>query len=148
MTFWHTPPSHLHFIFFFLCIRRPPRSTLFPYTTLFRSPGSGLRCRLTRRPDQLYPVRDPAEGHQGEELNRVRQPHRCDPREAPPVHHACGRADRATLIAGEGKRASRRFAIAVTRFVRSLEARSLPRRLAPYGESSRPRWQNIVGELP
>src|SRR5436190_24388537 len=25
------------FIFFFLLIRRPPRSTLFPYTTLFRS---------------------------------------------------------------------------------------------------------------
>src|SRR2546426_12506677 len=27
----------LHFLFFFLMIRRPPRSTLFPYTTLFRS---------------------------------------------------------------------------------------------------------------
>src|SRR5471032_3605818 len=27
------------FFFFFLMIRRPPRSTLFPYTTLFRSPG-------------------------------------------------------------------------------------------------------------
>src|SRR2546427_12949758 len=26
--------------FFFLMIRRPPRSTLFPYTTLFRSPHS------------------------------------------------------------------------------------------------------------
>src|SRR5256885_12876468 len=29
---------HFHF-FFFLMIRRPPRSTLFPYTTLFRSPA-------------------------------------------------------------------------------------------------------------
>src|SRR6266436_9787235 len=29
--------------FFFLMIRRPPRSTLFPYTTLFRSPGHGPR---------------------------------------------------------------------------------------------------------
>src|SRR3990172_6802738 len=28
---------HLLFLFFFLWIRRPPRSTLFPYTTLFRS---------------------------------------------------------------------------------------------------------------
>src|SRR2546425_12246835 len=28
--------------FFFLMIRRPPRSTLFPYTTLFRSLGRGL----------------------------------------------------------------------------------------------------------
>src|SRR3712207_9356043 len=27
----------LYYIFFFLMIRRPPRSTLFPYTTLFRS---------------------------------------------------------------------------------------------------------------
>src|SRR5437588_6737992 len=40
------------FFFFFLMIRRPPRSTLFPYTTLFRSlhpaqlrrfPGAGQR---------------------------------------------------------------------------------------------------------
>src|SRR2546427_2234912 len=29
--------SHIFFLFFFLMIRRPPRSTLFPYTTLFRS---------------------------------------------------------------------------------------------------------------
>src|SRR5215813_15043541 len=29
------------FFFFFLMIRRPPRSTLFPYTTLFRSRGPG-----------------------------------------------------------------------------------------------------------
>src|SRR5215510_16297812 len=28
----------IFFFFFFLMIRRPPRSTLFPYTTLFRSP--------------------------------------------------------------------------------------------------------------
>src|SRR6267142_5921752 len=27
------------FFFFFLMIRRPPRSTLFPYTTLFRTPA-------------------------------------------------------------------------------------------------------------
>src|SRR6266540_786208 len=33
----------MFFFFFFLMIRRPPRSTLFPYTTLFRSmvPGRG-----------------------------------------------------------------------------------------------------------
>src|SRR6266700_7279724 len=31
------------YFFFFLMIRRPPRSTLFPYTTLFRS-----RCRAAR----------------------------------------------------------------------------------------------------
>src|SRR2546430_16824185 len=31
--------SLLFLFFFFLMIRRPPRSTLFPYTTLFRSKG-------------------------------------------------------------------------------------------------------------
>src|SRR3712207_7489631 len=36
--------------FFFLMIRRPPRSTLFPYTTLFRSE---LACQaVLRRPQQ------------------------------------------------------------------------------------------------
>src|SRR2546430_14903099 len=34
--------SVLAYFFFFLMIRRPPRSTLFPYTTLFRSRGAGL----------------------------------------------------------------------------------------------------------
>src|SRR2546430_2797286 len=35
----HQPPISF---FFFLMIRRPPRSTLFPYTTLFRSPVAVL----------------------------------------------------------------------------------------------------------
>src|SRR6266850_5780054 len=35
------------FFFFFLMIRRPPRSTLFPYTTLFRS-GRGPRPLFRR----------------------------------------------------------------------------------------------------
>src|SRR2546425_10563960 len=35
----------LFFFFFFLMIRRPPRSTLFPYTTLFRS-AHVLECPL------------------------------------------------------------------------------------------------------
>src|SRR5262249_60805889 len=41
------PPHLLFFTFFFLMIRRPPRSTLFPYTTLFRSldRSSGRTCR-------------------------------------------------------------------------------------------------------
>src|SRR2546427_3778726 len=47
----------LHFLFFFfLMIRRPPRSTLFPYTTLFRSRCLlGVRYVLICRPQQ--PVR-------------------------------------------------------------------------------------------
>src|SRR5206468_10513888 len=45
----HSPPSCYHLLsfsfifFFFLMIRRPPRSTLFPYTTLFRSSNEGGR---------------------------------------------------------------------------------------------------------
>src|SRR5688572_33084369 len=35
------------FFFFFLMIRRPPRSTLFPYTTLFRSKGMIATTRIT-----------------------------------------------------------------------------------------------------
>src|SRR2546430_10960419 len=35
-------------VFFFLMIRRPPRSTLFPYTTLFRDPHSDRRARQRR----------------------------------------------------------------------------------------------------
>src|SRR5476649_3048068 len=41
--------SHF-FFFFFLMIRRPPRSTLFPYTTLFRSELHHLHV-LQRHPD-------------------------------------------------------------------------------------------------
>src|SRR5215204_6740952 len=37
------------FIFFFLMIRRPPRSTLFPYTTLFRSGRSRARGHSLHR---------------------------------------------------------------------------------------------------
>src|SRR5258708_7393839 len=38
-----------NFFFFFLMIRRPPRSTLFPYTTLFRSDRRVHRDHLDRR---------------------------------------------------------------------------------------------------
>src|SRR2546425_12478275 len=57
------------FFFFFLMIRRPPRSTLFPYTTLFRSraavaalgqPGGARAAELARatyQTDPSYEVR-------------------------------------------------------------------------------------------
>src|SRR6266480_6609076 len=38
-----SPFFFFFFFFFFLMIRRPPRSTLFPYTTLFRSRAPRLR---------------------------------------------------------------------------------------------------------
>src|SRR5438105_10291528 len=37
----------LYLLFFFLMIRRPPRSTLFPYTTLFRSAAIATAAVLT-----------------------------------------------------------------------------------------------------
>src|SRR5260221_6783829 len=40
--------SFLFSFFFFLMIRRPPRSTLFPYTTLFRSACPGRHRRPCR----------------------------------------------------------------------------------------------------
>src|SRR5690606_41155379 len=36
--------------FFFLLLRRPPRSTLFPYTTLFRSSAPAFRSTSPARP--------------------------------------------------------------------------------------------------
>src|SRR6266498_5145359 len=52
------------FFFFFLMIRRPPRSTLFPYTTLFRS-SPAPRARW-RRP---CPLHGPSEDRKSTRLN-------------------------------------------------------------------------------
>src|SRR2546430_7440575 len=43
--------------FFFLMIRRPPRSTLFPYTTLFRSNTCQQECIEPGPHDQEYDIR-------------------------------------------------------------------------------------------
>src|SRR3712207_6887236 len=62
--------------FFFLMIRRPPRSTLFPYTTLFRSMrvlvtggagfiGSHIVDRLVERGDAVLVVDDLSAGKAG-----------------------------------------------------------------------------------
>jgi len=44
--------------FFFLMIRRPPRSTLFPYTTLFRSAGQTVRYVVNIKKIQEKKLRD------------------------------------------------------------------------------------------
>src|SRR5260370_13457924 len=41
-----------YLFFFFLMIRRPPRSTLFPYTTLFRSLAAAADAAVTRLAEQ------------------------------------------------------------------------------------------------
>src|SRR2546426_5428599 len=50
--------SRYLFSFFFLMIRRPPRSTLFPYTTLFRSQddGPGAHDPGKRSPGRVFPT--------------------------------------------------------------------------------------------
>src|SRR6266536_5948244 len=56
--------------FFFLMIRRPPRSTLFPYTTLFRSgTGRGRARRSGPAPGRRPPPR--SEEHTSELQSRV-----------------------------------------------------------------------------
>src|SRR5215467_2570857 len=50
------------FFFFFLMIRRPPRSTLFPYTTLFRSPPRPKPCAMKVRRVGLRAARTAAHG--------------------------------------------------------------------------------------
>src|SRR5688572_31539490 len=67
-------------------IRRPPRSTLFPYTTLFRSPG---RLRITGRPGGVDEPVDPGV---------------VEPREVGVAH----RADRAAVDQGYQERPGRR----------------------------------------
>src|SRR5215471_20368402 len=64
------------FFFFFLMIRRPPRSTLFPYTTLFRSlpplprsPGA-RRMRIRRRHFEAL-----ASGRQDRKSTRLNSSH-------------------------------------------------------------------------
>src|ERR1022692_606294 len=48
---------HVFLFFFFLMIRRPPRSTLFPYTTLFRSRGFSVvtsSCFYSEQNDEYF----------------------------------------------------------------------------------------------
>src|SRR5256885_5551834 len=64
--------------FFFLMIRRPPRSTLFPYTTLFRSQRAAIaedhHAERVADQDQL----DARLGHQARAREIVRGQHRQD----------------------------------------------------------------------
>src|ERR1041385_4478072 len=47
--------TSVFWFFFFLMIRRPPRSTLFPYTTLFRSEAWLASCWMVMKQcDRLY----------------------------------------------------------------------------------------------
>src|SRR3712207_9428365 len=67
---------HVVQLFFFLMIRRPPRSTLFPYTTLFRSAPPG------RSPGPFTPRCPPGPVHPG--LSTPGCPPWCLGQEPPP----------------------------------------------------------------
>src|SRR3712207_1889384 len=74
------------YIFFFLMIRRPPRSTLFPYTTLFRSEQAGRRPAADRdlHQDRVQRVAQPRAVQQVLECLRLEHG----------LHGALGRTDR------------------------------------------------------
>src|SRR2546422_7860187 len=59
-------------VFFFLMIRRPPRSTLFPYTTLFRSHQESDRVDLDARRARVAGPRRPCVGMRYRHLRRAR----------------------------------------------------------------------------
>src|SRR5204863_8869509 len=63
--------DHLPLSFFFLMIRRPPRSTLFPYTTLFRSSIARLNAAWRWR-RQAYSSSLPMLGRMTSRLRRKR----------------------------------------------------------------------------
>src|SRR5438309_7686765 len=60
-------------LFFFLMIRRPPRSTLFPYTTLFRSPVPPQGSRDVRQPVRRDVRRRDLRGGRGPDQRRGRE---------------------------------------------------------------------------
>src|SRR2546430_4965287 len=94
----------VHFTFFFLMIRRPPRSTLFPYTTLFRSQPDGApvlagtehrllgagpadpRDLVARRGIQFH-RHHPEHARARNEDDAPPDVHLDDPRHAVPDHH-------------------------------------------------------------
>src|SRR3712207_7370752 len=75
------PPVFSLILFFFLMIRRPPRSTLFPYTTLFRSgpgrhpDGVGLAAH---QGGQGVPRADRGRHRRGHRVDGLRRPVRSE----------------------------------------------------------------------
>src|SRR2546422_10917927 len=65
-------------------IRRPPRSTLFPYTTLFRSRQVAVPDDEVLRPHQVGPEHCEPEGQLAEVVELLRRDQGCEPH--PPPH--------------------------------------------------------------
>src|SRR2546425_6849995 len=85
----------IYFFFFFLMIRRPPRSTLFPYTTLFRS--RLIFPTESRALAEMLQARDPMEKLRTISSQVVGQPLRvCVRLEAVPAMGVAGKAMRSS----------------------------------------------------
>src|SRR3989442_2842659 len=89
----------MFFFFFFLMIRRPPRSTLFPYTTLFRSRWAVLRCPTLPRPRPSTRIL----------RSTFRSSTACSGRSSCRIH--AGREATASRTAASRARTSRRFSV-------------------------------------
>src|SRR2546422_2016829 len=89
-----TPHHSSFFSFFFLMIRRPPRSTLFPYTTLFRSCPARPLAHCPRPPPTLVRPEPRCRRSGGEAVSR-RGAHRSRDRKStrlnssPRLHLVC-----------------------------------------------------------
>src|ERR1035437_3707456 len=83
-----TSDTSVRFVSFFLMIRRPPRSTLFPYTTLFRSARpSALTCEVIFAPLRRLHFRfiTPQESHP----NRTRKGREASPARGKAIGQSC-----------------------------------------------------------
>src|SRR2546427_11666479 len=69
------PACHVVSFFFFLMIRRPPRSTLFPYTTLFRSLCAHARGCLAEEEKFILGGRRSAVAHGDRKSTRLNSSH-------------------------------------------------------------------------
>src|SRR5438876_11907338 len=94
-------------MFFFVLTRRPPRSTLFPYTTLFRSVGDLLPGRRRRR--RMH-ARGPAEDREGAPALGLRLVVAREPRRRPAaLGHGLGVAGGGDpVLEGDGAHPDRR----------------------------------------
>src|SRR5438876_3570512 len=86
-----TAPLQFYLLFFLLMLPRPPRSTLFPYTTLFRSrlgrgPGHGGAAFAHVSSFDCSPARARPPGEQSKELTRSEE-HTSELQS--PVHLVC-----------------------------------------------------------
>src|SRR3989475_11598645 len=126
--------THLPSFFFFLMIRRPPRSTLFPYTTLFRSHSGrhGLRdprrraLRLVggRCRDRAHELRASAlQRRSGETRSRARHEAQADGA----VHEPDVPADRHPAAEGSDARGRRLRPAALRGKLQSLKTGDRPR---------------------